>query len=52
MAPKCLLPTFFFGFFSSVGLSNTQSAKTLRSLVYDTDYNGINHIELRFIGIS
>ena len=50
MAPKCLLPTVFFGSFSSVGLRVIHRVQ--KDVVYDTDYNGINHIEPRYIGIS
>ena len=47
MAPKCLLPTVFFGSFSSVGLRVIHRVQ--KDAVYDTDYNGINHIEPRYI---
>lgn len=52
MAPKCLLPSrqFFFGSFSSVGLRVIHRVQ--KDAVYDTDNNGINHIEPRYIGIS
>ena len=50
MAPKCLLPTVCVGSFSSVGLRVIHRVQ--KDAVYDTDYNGINHIEPRYIGIS
>ena len=44
------VPTVFFGSFSSVGLRVIHRVQ--KDTVYDTDNNGINHIEPRYIGIS